>query len=168
MYELSSELAQKYKQTNRDPEDVAVIRLQPEQARVTNTETGTVITQPTTKLKLDEFGNESCLKAPVSEQQADTDAVQELKATLTDLRQDKADLKAEKTKFKRQRNEWRKDAKQRRGEIIDEFLSNSRKASDAFRPRDRRRNGQQDDADDLAPVPQTDLEQIDQEVAIDD
>jgi len=124
--------------------------------------------QPTTTLKLDEFGNESCLKAPISKQQADTEAVQELNESLTDLRQEKADLKAEKTKFKRQRNEWRTDAKRRRSEIIDEFLDNSKKASDAFRPRNRRRNGQQSESDGLAPVPQTDMEQIDQEVAIDD
>ncbi len=167
VYEISGELAQKYKQTNRDPEDVAVIRLQPEQARVTHTETGTVIVQPTTKLKLDEFGNESCLKAPVSEQQADTDAVQDLKRSLDDLRTEVSGLKEDLTKEERLKREAKKNAEKRRQEIINEFLNNSEKAAEAFRPRDRRR--QSEDTDDgIGATPRSGVDQIDQQMAHND
>lgn len=166
VHELSGELAQKYEATNRDPEDVAVIRLQPEQSRTTETDTGDVIVQPTTKLKLDEFGNESCLKAPVSEQQADTDAVQDLKGTLGDLRSEISQLESDLTKAERQKREAEADASKRRETIISNFLDKAGDAAEAFRPRDRRRSS--DDEDGIGATPRSGVEQMDQEFAHND
>jgi len=167
IYEVSSELARRYKNTNRDPEDVAVIRLEPDTVRISHTESGTVICQQTTELKLDEFGNESTLKAPVSEQQADTDAVQDLKLTLDDVREEKADWKAKASKFERQKNEWKSEATERRDKIIEEFIQNHGQLASVYQPRSQRRqNGT--DADELAPATQTDMQQIDQELSYDD
>ncbi|QCW05241.1 hypothetical protein [Natrinema pallidum] len=168
IYEVSSELARRYKNTNRDPEDVAVIRLEPDMARVSQTETGTVICQQTTELKLDEFGNESCLKAPVSEKQADTDAVQDLKRTLDDVRKEISYWKAEASKFERQRNEAQQDAKQRRESIIDEFLEKAQAGAKAFQTRPQRRGRSQTDAEDLPPAAQQDMQQMDKQLSYDD
>lgn len=168
VYEVSSELARRYKNTNRDPEDVAVIRLEPSVVRDSQTDTGHVIVQQTTELKLDAFGNESNLKAPVSEKQADTDAVQDLKETMTDLREEKSDLKAQSAKFERQRNEWRRDARQRRSKIIDEFIEDHTQVAEVYQPRSRRNGGNGTDADELAPATQTDMQQLDRELAPND
>lgn len=167
IYEISSELARRYKNTNRDPEDVAVIRLEPDMSRESKTDTGKVITQQTTELKLDEFGNESCLKAPVSEKQADTDAVQDLKHTLDDLREELSNWKAKASKFERQRNEWRTDARERRQNIIDEFIEDTTDIAKVFQ-RTSRRSGNGTDADELAPATQTDMQQIDEELSYED
>lgn len=167
VYEVSSELARRYKNTNRDPEDVAVIRLEPDVARVSQTATGVVIVQQTAELKLDAFGNESCLHAPISEKQADTDAVQDLKRTMNDLREEKSDLKAENSKFERQRNEWRRDARQRRDKIIQEFIRNHTRVAEVYQRTTTRTDQNGTDADDLAPATQTDMQQMDQNLAHD-
>lgn len=168
IYEISSELARRYKNTNRDPEDVAVIRLEPDAARLSQTETGTVVCQQTTELQLDSFGNESCLKAPVSEQQADTDAVQDLKLTMNDLREEKSDLKAQVTKFKRQRNQWRSDARQRRSKIIDEFIEDHTQVAEVYQRTPSQTGGNGTNADELAPATQTDMQQLDEEFSHND
>lgn len=167
IYEISSELARRYKNTNRDPEDVAVIRLEPETVRESKTEAGRVLCQQTTELNLDEFGNESTLKAPVSEEQADLDDVQELTRTMEDLRQERSDWKAKASKFERQRNEWRSDARERRQKIITEFIEDHTQVAEVYQPRSRRSsNGT--DADELAPATQTDMQQMDKELAYED
>ena len=167
VYELSSELARRYKNTNRDPEDVAVIRLEPDMARESRTDTGTVIAQQTTELTLDEFGNESNLKAPVSEKQADTDAVQDLKRTLDDVREEITDWKAKASKFERQKNEWESKATEREEQIINRFVENHGQLASVYQPRSQRsRSGT--DPDDLPPAAQNDMQQMDQELAYDD
>ncbi len=166
VYEISGELAQKYEATNRDPEDVAVIRLEPDAARVSDTDTGTVVAQATTSLQLDQFGNESCLHAPVSDKQADTDAVQDLKLTLDDLRTEIGQLKSDLTKAQRQKREAEAEASKRRDTIISNFLENAQEGADAFRTRDRRRQGDQEDG--VGPTPRSDVEQMDQEFAHND
>jgi len=164
VFEISGELAQKYEATNRDPGDVAVIRLEPDAARHTETEYGDIVTQATTALQLDQFGNESCLHAPVSDKQADTDAVQDLKLTLGDLRQERSQLKSDLTKAQRQKREAEAEASKRRDTIISNFLENANEAATAFRPRDRRRG---EDAENGV-SPQRNVDQIDQQMAYDD
>lgn len=65
--ELSPHLAETYAKANRDPDDPAVIRLHPEFASASQTDTGTVVTQPTEELRVDTFARDSTLIATVPE-----------------------------------------------------------------------------------------------------
>lgn len=163
--EVSQELAQQYSSSGRDPEDPAVIRMQPEFASARKTWMGTVVTQPTSGLDLDESGNESCLKAEIPQNYASEQALIELSSTVDDLRLEIRDLEDKRDKLRSQRNDWKQDAMKRREEIREELKEDTTEIAEPFMDRDGRKSKNGTSSGD---VPKTDLQQIEDNLTADD
>ncbi|PCR88699.1 hypothetical protein [Natrinema ejinorense] len=168
--EFGAELGESWAKLNRDPSDPAMIRLHPAFVSITQTDLGTIIEQSTTKIKVDPFGRNSTLYAPMPDLVQD-EIAENLKTELIRTREEREELEDRLNDFQR-RLEAAKDIGAMEPE---EFLQSHKEFYKELREVDRGRHGGTatetgEDSGPLGPSTQTDpeLRQVEAELSSDD
>lgn len=167
--EFGAELGESWAKLNRDPSDPAMIRLHPAFVSATKTDLGTVVEQSTTEIKVDPFGRNSTLYAPMPDLVEDTVA-EDLKTELVRVREEREELEDRLSDFQR-RLEAAKDIGAMEPE---EFLKSHKDFYKELRDVDRGRRGTTEDTSEdggpLGPSTKTDpeLRHVEAELTSDD
>lgn len=101
--EVNPDITRKISATNRDLDDPAVVRLDPDYGAVRNTEYGNVLVQISDGLEVDTFGSGAVLKATLPSM-ADESRVERLQRTIEAIRDDKRHHEQLAEKYKQQRD----------------------------------------------------------------
>lgn len=156
--DVSPDLARRWKNANRDPEDPALIRLDPDMGEHVYTEYGHVLAQLSGGLRVDAFGERAVLEATVPDT-VDEGRMDDVRGQLEEERALRRDYQTQANRFRRQRDELMRHFSQPIDEILEDYIEKGVRIAEAGR---RRR----DDADvgDVAPM-DADMAAVDEEVA---
>lgn len=162
--EVSSEAARSYENMGRSGDDPATIALHNKFAGVAHTAFGTIVTQPSTGIALNNPRGEALLKAELpdmAEEGQIQDFKDEIQNTLDELRTNRSKVSS----WKRRAQNAETEARERREEIIEEFISNHKEiVPDSYYGK----SGDDDGGGGISPRPNGDYQQIEADLAADD
>lgn len=145
--DLNPDLARRYKNANRNPEDPAVVRLDPDFGEEVRTEYGTIQAQISNGLRVDTFARSANLVATRSDI-AEESRVSKLRKQLQAEKRNVEHYKQLADSFEQRRDEAIEKGKEPLVEWLDEIVEFGERIAEAGRPRKRR----EDQSEDVAPV----------------
>lgn len=163
--EINPDIARQIGAANRDLDDPAVIRLDPEYGAVRSTEYGNILVQISNGLELDNptgFGEKAIIKASLPSM-ADKDRVEKLHRTIQDLQDDKEHYEQLSEKYKQQRDRIAEQLSGPIDDLIDKSIERGERIARAGR-----RDYDWSDGDEDVPPGDDVMAQVDQEVAPDE
>lgn len=145
--DVNPDLARSWKNANRDPDDPAIIRLDPDFGERVATEYGNVLGQLSNGLRVDTFGRMSNLVATLPDL-ADESRMDDLKQLIESERENVAHYEELAETYRQQRDDVLEKARRPLDEQVDEAISWGERVAEAG----RRRSWEDEEPGDVPPV----------------